>query len=150
RIHRRKHRSLIVSRNRRTHDLTLPAVGGRLSRNLPPGKKFESAPLARPPLQEFLEQPVALLRRQCGGLFAPAHEELLELVALGLRRGIAAQPLLRALEALPARQHRGEVRLAPFRMARGSLEFGELREEIVDELLDAAVTIRALRPVERD
>ena len=88
-------------------------------------------------MQEFLEQAIALLGRQRGGLLAPADEELLELVALGLRRGIAAQPFLRALEALPAGQHRGEVCFPPLRMPRCFLEFGEFWKKIIDEPLDA-------------
>src|SRR4051812_11189756 len=87
--------------------------------------------LARLPLQEFLEQPVALLGGKRGRLLAPAGKELVELVALCLRRSVAAQPFLGALEALPAGQHRREVRFLPFRVARGFLEFGQFWEKLV-------------------
>src|SRR5437588_10524255 len=104
------------------------------------------AALARPPLQKFLEQPLALLGQR-GGFLAAANQELLELVPLRLWRGVPAQPFVCAFEPLPARQHRCEVRLPPFRTARGLLEFGELREKFVDELLDAPIAIGALLPV---
>src|SRR5690349_8736817 len=92
---------------------------------------------ARPPLKEFLEQPVALPGRKRDGLLAAARKELVELLALALRhRVVLAQPFLRAGKARPPRQHGRQIGFLPFRMARRLLEFGELGEEIVDELLD--------------
>src|SRR5882724_4531943 len=101
-----------------------------------------SATLHLRPRQEFLEQPVALLSRQCDRLGDALRQELAELIALGPRDLVALlQPLVRALEALPARHHGREVRLAPLRVTRRLLEFGEPREEHVDEFLDAAIAV---------
>src|SRR6185369_8060036 len=105
-----------------------------------------SAALARlGPCQKLLEQPVALCRRGRRRLRLAGGKEFVELVALGLRRRrMHAQPFFRALEPLPARQHRCEIGLAPFRMPRGLLEFCEPRKERFDELLDAPVAIGIL------
>src|SRR4051812_25584240 len=130
----------------------LPPGGSTLTHSLTHAHTHShSAALARLPLEKFLEQPVAFARWQRSSLLAAAGEEIVELIALALRHAAAlAQPLLGAFEALPTRQNRRQIGLAPFRMARRLLEFGEPREEVLDELLDATVTIRALRPVERD
>src|SRR5258708_232396 len=100
------------------------------------------------PLQKLLEETVAFARRERGRLRLLCREELIELSTLGLRGlSMRAQPFLRAVEPLPAGEHGGEIGLAPFRMPGRFLEFGELREEGIDEFRDPPVAIGVLRPV---
>src|SRR5580658_4628920 len=89
---------------------------------------FSSAPslvLARLPLQKLLEQLLAL-----GGAIGPdigtrgalAGQELIELIARGRRRrlrlAISREPFVGPGKPRPARQRRGKIGLAPFRMVR--------------------------------
>src|SRR5215217_4042483 len=101
------------------------------------------------PLHKFLKEPLAIGR--CAGSVAgsPICQELIELVTCpgNHRRPIPLQPLLGSFETRPAGKCRGQICFAPFGMAWRLLEFGELREEMVDESLDAAIAVASLRPI---
>src|SRR5215207_5007539 len=101
------------------------------------------------PLHKFLKEPIAIGR--CAGSVAgsPICQELVELVTCpgNHRRPIALQPLLGPFETRPAGKCRGQICLSPFGMAWRLLEFGKLREEVVDESLDAAIAVASLGPV---
>ncbi len=60
------------------------------------------------------------------------------------------EPLLRLRKPLPARQVCRQIYFAPRRVARRFLKIGKMREEVIDEIGDALLAIRALRPVIRD
>src|ERR1700682_1490638 len=95
-----------------------------------------SSALARLPLQKLLEQLLALGRtigpNICTG-GALARQELVELIARRRRRrlrlAILREPFIGSGKPRPARQRRGEIGLAPFRMVRRLLQRGGLWEE---------------------
>src|SRR5580692_11938014 len=81
--------------------------------------------LARLPLQELLEQLLALGRAigpDIGTGGALARQELIELIARRRRRRlrltVLREPFVGPGKPRPARQRRGEIGLAPFRMVR--------------------------------
>src|SRR4051812_14915866 len=104
------------------------------------------------PLQELFEQPVALVLRQASGRDIARRQELFELVAPSMGALIARllEPLLRALEPLPARQHGRQDRVVPLFMSWRLPEFVQAREEGFDKLVEAPIVIAVLRPVVGD
>src|SRR5580700_9986935 len=100
--------------------------------------------LARLPLQKLLEQLLALGRTigsDIGAGRTLARQELLELIARRRRRrlrlAILREPFVGPGKPRPARQRRGEIGLAPFRMVRRLLQRGDLGKEHIDEVGDA-------------
>src|SRR5262252_8335556 len=111
---------------------------------------------ARGPLQKVLEQliafglgqrPAARLGRLSGLLLSSLL--LLPLARQHLRAEIRER-CLGAVEPFPAPYRGEEIGLAPFRIARRLLKFGEFRKERFHEPVDALVAICALRPVVGD
>src|SRR5882672_6253903 len=104
------------------------------------------------PPDEVLEQLVALAfrdrARSCGRNLA-LLQELIELIApVGeLLLAVVLEPIVRAFEALPARNDGGEIGVLPLRVTRRLLEFADFRKEGFDELIDAAVAVGVLRPI---
>src|SRR5580704_15101197 len=113
-------------------------------------RRSPSLVLARLPLQELLEQLLALGRGvgpDIGSGRALAGQELIELIARRRRRlsrlplAILREPFVGSGEPRPAWQRRGEIGLAPFRMVRRLLQRGDLGKERIDETGDAPITI---------
>src|SRR5580693_652957 len=113
--------------------------------------------LARLPLQELLEQLLALGRAigaDIGAGGTLAGQKLLELVARRrwrrLRLAILREPFVGPGKPRPARQRRGQIGLAPFRMVRRLLQRGDLGKERIDETGDAPVAVGILGPIVGD
>ena len=96
------------------------------------------------PFEEVIEQLLALALFH--GLDVDAREKLFELLALGVELLLPRlpDPLLGALEALPAGQFGGKDGVLPLLVPGRLVEFRQAREEGFDELVDAPVVIQGI------
>ena len=104
------------------------------------------------PLQELTEQRLAI-RLALGRARSDAAEEGLEIAAeVVLRRqrraAEALEHLFRDGVSGPTRNGRRQVDVAPFGMTGRDLELVPLGEELLDETLDAPVSVATLGPIE--
>src|SRR5215216_2711878 len=112
---------------------------------------LSSLPLFLAPLQELAEQGLAVrraLRRARSGLIQERLKIATDLFLVGGGAAEALEHLLGNRMPGPTRNGRSHVDVAPLGMAGRDLEPVPLGEQLLDEALDASVTIASLLPIE--
>ena len=123
------------------------------------GKRFildltSGGALAFSPAQKFPKQDFALFLGKVRANRAGVAEECRKLAAGDLLLVLYIQPqflqrFVGGVQPGPARNGCGQIDVLPFRVTRRLAKLVELREQCIDELLHAAISVSVLLPVER-